>query len=398
MENLDSNCDLKNELLEEEFINNLLADVTLKKPYNSFDIFLKEKFNNENNKKLNKENINNDSFESEIKMNQNDIIWSNLPEDKRTQYKKEFFKQNNIYKRELELVKKYIFKGVDGKLKIKSTAFQIFLNDKLIDGLEKNYDPKVIKHNAKVEWNKMSIEEKKFYYIKKKENDTILELVLKYKNINPFILYVITVLNKYKNDNNITDNNNIINNNVIDNIDTINNNFPTMKKLIKSWESLSKSEKEKYEIYTEDFNYDKYNIRNIYDAIYGVKPKTPSGALRIFLQLKARKGEIKSINEGMVLWNKLSINEKEHYLKISHKYYLAYKYKELLHQKKIRRIYPRKPTGPFQFFLSEKKGTKLPEGNNNPISYWRIKYNKLDENEKEKYIQLYNKSLNDYKV
>lgn len=58
----------------------------------------------------------------------------------------------------------------------------------------------------------------------------------------------------------------------------------------------------------EDLIYDKFNIRNIYDAIYGIKPKTPSGALGIFLQKKALKKEINSIKEGIQLWNELNIN------------------------------------------------------------------------------------------
>ena len=50
----------KNQLIEEEYINNLLSGITLKKPYNSFDLFIKEKFNS--NDAFNKNNeINNNS-------------------------------------------------------------------------------------------------------------------------------------------------------------------------------------------------------------------------------------------------------------------------------------------------------------------------------------------------
>ena len=74
---------------------------------------------------------------------------------------------------------------------------------------------------------------------------------------------------------------------------------------------------------------------------------------------------------------------------MSHNYYLAYKYKELLHRKKIQRIFPKKPTGPFQFFLIDKKGIKIPEGINT-INYWRNIFNNLSDEEQEKYINEYN--------
>ena len=367
---------IKSELLEEEYINNLLADVTLKKPYNNFDIFLKEKFNNQNSINVNNDIIDNNNNTPEgdnkiFKIKKYKNIWNALSDKEKEEYKEQFLRLNNKYKKEVELVKKYIFKGVDGKLKIKSTAYQIYLNDKLIEGLEKNFDPEIIKKQARVEWKNISIENKKNYILRKKENDTILDLVLKYKNINPFILYVFNILNICKKNKNAP---------------------PNMKKLVKDWENLNNSEKNKYEIYIKNLKYDIYNIRHIYESVYGIMPKTPSGALRLFLQEKAKKKEINNIPEGIKLWEKLDINEKEKYLKLSHKYYLAYKYKELLYKKKIKRIYPNKPFGPFQFYLNEKRGIKLSSGVN-PIIYWRSQFNKLNDKQKEKYVKLYNESI-----
>ena len=362
----------KNQLIEEEYINNLLSGITLKKPYNSFDLFIKEKFNS--NDAFNKNNEINNNNNSNLKNYQN--LWNSLTDNQKQEYKNEYIKKNNKYKRDIEIIRKYIFKGIDGKIKFKSTAYQIYLNDQLIEGLEKNYDPKYIKNNARLKWNKMKLEDKKPYFLKKKENDTILDLVLKYKNINPFILYVFNYLNNCKKNNNI---------------------IPNINKLTKNWENLNNSEKQKYEKYAEELIYDKYNIRNIYDAIHGIKPKTPSGALRIFLQIKAAKKEINTINEGINLWNNLNINEKEYYLKISHKYYLSFKYKEMIYNKKIKKNYPKKPISPFQIYLNDKKGIKLPKGNNNPILYWRKKYNELTDTEKDKYKNIFNKNVIEYK-
>lgn len=199
----------------------------------------------------------------------------------------------------------------------------------------------------------MSPQKQRIYKIRKKENDTILDLSLKYKHINPLIL------------------------------------------LINTWKNLSDNDKKKYEIYSDDLTIFKNKIRDIYDGINGVNPKTPAGALRIFLQFKAKKHEINSISEGIEKWKQLSNDKKDHYLKISHKFYLAYKYKQLLFNKKINRIYPKKPTGSFQFYLIDKKGIKVPKGINT-IKYWRNKFDSLDKKEIEKYNTKYLLALEDY--
>lgn len=286
-----------------------------------------------------------------------------------------FFLEEKIkFLRDKEIIKKYIFKGIDGKIKFKATSYQIFLNEKLIEGLKNGVNPKAIKENARSEWKKLSKEQKKIYTNKKKENDTILELALKYKHMNSFILFVYDKLESFKKKN---------------------IKIPSLLDLIRMWGELSNNDKNKYEIYSNELNNEKYKIRNLYEAINGIKPKKPAGALRIFLQMKAQKNEINSIDEGINLWKGLSNDEKEEYLKLSHNYYLAYKYKDLLFKKKIKRIFPKKPLGPFQFYLIDKKGIEIPKGQN-AIKYWRKIFNKLPEDELNKYIEKYNKALEEY--
>ena len=89
------------------------------------------------------------------------------------------------------------------------------------------------------------------------------------------------------------------------------------------------------------------------------------------------------------------MDEKEKYLKLSHKLYLSYKYRELIHKKKIKRIFPKKPINAFQFYLSEKKGIKLPK-NTNTILYWKNQFNKLNDKEKEKYEKIFIKKKKKY--
>jgi len=348
-----------NENIEEDIINNLLSDAKLKYPTNIFNIFVREKFNEE------KKNTN-CNIKYDVKKYKK--MWDELTEEEKEKYKILQLYEKNKYKRDKEIIKQFIFKGLDGKVKIKSTAYQIFVSDKLIEGLEKGIDPKFIKEKAKDEWKKMNITEKNKYKNRKKENDTILDLVIKYKHINPFILFVFEKL-EFSKKNKL--------------------NIPSISNLIKDWKTLTNSNKKKYEVYSNEFINYKYKVRDLYEAIYGIKPKKPSGALRIFLQIKALNKEIDSINEGIEKWKELTEDEKDEYLKMSHNYYLAYKYKELLHRKKIKRIFPKKPTGPFQFFLIDKKGIKIPEGYNT-INYWRNIFNNLSDEEQEKYINEYN--------
>ena len=53
--------------------------------------------------------------------------------------------------------------------------------------------------------------------------------------------------------------------------------------------------------------------------VYGIKPKKPVGAYKIFLQKLICEGRINSINEGEKEWNNLDKERKEEYLKLSHR-------------------------------------------------------------------------------
>ena len=136
-------------------------------------------------------------------------------------------------------------------------------------------------------------------------------------------------------------------------------------------------------------------IYDIYDAIHGINTKTPSGALRIFLQEKANKNEIKSIKEGKNLWKNLSTDEKEIYLSRCHSQFLAYKYKELLINKNINRFLPKKPKSPFAIFLRYQSGIKVPD-DIEPMNHFHNLFNNLSPQSKEKYDNMYKKEKEDY--
>jgi hypothetical protein len=158
---------------------------------------------------------------------------------------------------------------------------------------------------------------------------------------------------------------------------------------------LSKNEKKSYEKYAQELNEEKEKLQDIYEIVHGVKPRRPAGAFRIFLQEKAKKNEIKSLTDGHEMWKKLSDDEKEEYLTKSHRCQLAYKYKKMIYNKKMKKIFPKKPKGPLQQFLKEKKGQK-PANNENWLTYWRTVYNNLSKEQKKKYEEKAEKAKEKY--
>jgi len=97
-------------------------------------------------------------------------------------------------------------------------------------------------------------------------------------------------------------------------------------------------------------------LEHLHELINGIKPKRPAGTFRIFLQEKAKKYELKDLQDGKQKWNELKEEEKGEYLKKSHTLSLAYKYKKMIFEKKIRKIRPKKPPSSLGFFMKEKKG------------------------------------------
>ena len=118
--------------------------------------------------------------------------------------------------------------------------------------------------------------------------------------------------------------------------------------------------------------------------VNGVKPKKPAGAFRVFLQDNARKKVFSTLKEGKALWDKLSDDEKDVYLRKAHRIKLAYKYKKMIYDKKIKKILPKRPANAYAQFLKDKKGAKIPKGEK-AVKYWSDEYEKLKKDEKRKY-------------
>lgn len=242
---------IKKELDEEEKINDILYGINLKKPPNSFNIFFKERASYYKESKEDKQFIKKKIL----------CEWNNMTQTDKKRYDELFLNKKNKYKRDKEIIKKYIFKSIDGTINIKPTAYKIFVNDYLIEGLDKGYNPKKIKEDARKKWKIMTTLEKKLYTLRKKDNDTLLDYLIKYKQINPLLIFIFQKLEKAKKEK---------------------KEIPKMEELLNLWKLLSKKEKKKYEIYSEDLNFEKYKIMEIYYLIHNIKPKEPAGAVRLY--------------------------------------------------------------------------------------------------------------------
>ena len=349
----------KTSIETDEQIDQIIKDITLKRPRNPFTQFVLSEV---------------DSYKTKNKDAKIDLQefgqscaekWKKMKEGEKKKYSKQFEDEKVKYKSDIELVRHYLFRDFNDTISRSPTAYLIFLNEKLREGFEQNLDPKDVRKEAGNTWAKMSEEEKKVYIDKKKENDNWFLKAEKIRKITPIALFIQKKIQEAKEKH---------------------KEPPALKEIAPAWKKLSKNEKKSFEKYAQELNEEKEKLRDIYDIVHGVKPKKPAGAFRIFLQEKAKNNEIKTLKEGQELWKKLSEDQKEEYLTKSHKCLLAYRYKKMIYNKKIKKMLPKKPTGPFQQFLKEKKGQK-PANGESWFIYWKTVFDGLSEAQKKKYVE-----------
>ena len=366
----------KTDVLFGEQLDEALENITLKRPRNPYTYFCLEeveKFKKNNKgKKIVLKNFSGDCAAK----------WKELGKKEKEKYLDKFEEDKMRYKKDVELVRHHLFMDYNDVVHRPPTAYRLFLNERLREGFEKNEDPKVVQKQASEEWRKMSLDDKAEYLAKKKDNDTWFEKAKKTRKVNPLTMFVQKAIEVAKKNN---------------------EELPKLAELAKAWKGLKASEKKKYEDYAKALNEERERVQNVYELVHGIKPKRPAGAFRVFLQEKAKAKELHSIKEGKELWDKLSEDEKETYLKKAHTLRLAYKYKKMIYNKKIRKILPKKPATAFGHFLKEKKGIKIPEGVK-AVAYWYEIYEKLPKDKIKKYEnkaaadrERYNKKMEEYK-
>ena len=352
---------LTNDIINEDEIDEILENIDLKRPRTSYTHFCIEEIEKFKNKSKTKgQKINLPEF-----MNKCASKWSTLSEKEKEKYKKKFDEDKMKYKSDLEKVKHFLFLDYNDIVSRPPTAYRLFLNERLREGIEKGLDPKEIRAKASRDWKLMNPEDKQTYEERKKANDDWFEKAKHTKKVNALSIFVQKTIEIAKEKQ---------------------MEIPKLAELADAWKQLSSSEKAKYVIYAEDINKERERLRNIWELIKGVKPKRPAGAFRIFLQEKAKQKALKSLADGKNMWDKLSQDEKERYLKKAHTCKVAYKYKKMIYEKKIKKILPKRPANAYALFLKEKKGQKIPKGEK-AVQYWRPYYEKLDKKGKQRYVE-----------
>ena len=355
-------------IVTDEKIDQIMKDITLKRPRNPFTQFVLSEVDSFKTKnkdaKIDLQEFNHSCCER----------WKKMKEGEKKKYSKLFEDEKVKYKSDLELVKHYLFRDFNDTISRSPTAYRIFLNEKLREGFEQGLDPKDVRKDAGNSWAKMTEEEKKVYNDKKKENDNWFLKAEKIRKINPIALFIQKKIQEAKEKH---------------------KEPPSLKEIAPAWKKLSKNEKKSFEKYAQEINEEKDRLKDIYDIVHGIKPKKPAGAFRIFLQEKAKNNEIKSLKEGQELWKKLTEDQKEEYLTKSHKCLLAYRYKKMIYNKKIKKMLPKKPKGPFQAFLKEKKGQK-PANGESWLPFWKKVFDGLSAPQKKKYEEKAEKAKEKY--
>ena len=356
-------------LISDEKIELIIKNITLKRPRNPYTQFvMKEKEKLAPKNKNGKYNIK----ELNLKLSEE---WKKLKDSEKKKYQKLYEEEKAKFKSDILVVRHYLFKDFNENLQRVPTAYRLYLNEKLIEGFQNHLDPKIIKKEAMYQWEKMSEEEKNVYEEKKNENTNWFIKVMKIKEITPITLFIQKKVEEAKEKD---------------------MEPPKVEEIGPAWKMLTKNEKKTYEIYAQELSDEKEKLNDIYDIVNGIKPKKPVGAFKMFLQEKVKKGEKISLQDAIKIWRKLSEDEKDKYLKKSHRCILAYKYKKMIFQKKIKKIYPKKPKGPLQQFLKEKKGIK-PPNREKWLTYWTTVYKKLTIEEKKKYEEKCKKARETYK-
>ncbi len=347
---------LSSAITETGDIDNIIETVQLKRGRSSFQIFLAENFKKEKSKD------NNVKLGSVIKKSSEK--WSKLVKSEKEKYEKLSEEEKEKYKQDLKIIKYYFFSEYN---KYGSTAYRIFLNERLKSGFEKDEDVKITKKKAIEDWNKMSVEEKNEWKKKKKENDTWWEKSKNLRTITPYAVFIQKSFEEAKEKN---------------------ENLPKFNALSKKWSHLSNKEKNKYYEYANEINEERKKRRDLFEIVNGIRPKRPAGAYKIFLSEKAKegifKGKVNVYKEGRKLWENLNEDDKNSYLKKARRIKLCYMYRKILYKKNVKLILPKKPPSAFSCFLISLKGTNVPDGKTF-LEIAKAKWEKMNKKEKENF-------------
>ncbi len=342
------------EKFEDEILN-----INIKKPKNAFNIFVAEI------RQKNKQTGQITNYISKYAEQYQKL--SNLDLKK---YEDLAEKDKLRYKEHMNLVKKYL---LDKPLKENATTYSIFVDEKLREAREGNEenDPKTVRKEARLKWDSMSSEEKSAYELKKEQHLKLYkDLKRSNKRVSAYWLYVQDLSKKPD------------------------NKGKRVAEYGEKWKNEKVEIKEKYAVYAEEVANERENNKKLYMLAYGIKPKHPKKAFKIFLAEMIKKGKVDApfYDKGKELWYKLDENEKEIYLKKAQKEKLAY---ELIRREYEANNRLEKGLTAYNLFIRDLKGVDKSEFSQTGFfNYCYKKWKVLDPIIREKYKKSSNELKN----
>ena len=146
-----------------ESIDDILKEVKFKWPCNAYNLFIKEQLNEQ------KQKSNEVNYKIDLAIFANS--WRNLQDNEKEKYLDLYKENKRKYQLDHELIRHYLFKDYDYKLRKRPTAYKIFLYEKIREALKNEEDLKNVKKEASEKWKNLTKDESKKYKDKKKEND-----------------------------------------------------------------------------------------------------------------------------------------------------------------------------------------------------------------------------------
>ena len=95
-----------------------------------------------------------------------------------------------MFYKKLSIIKKYIFKSINGNIKVKKTAFQIYLNEELINGIDHGFNFTQILDDALLKWENLNLLDKVKYLLNHAHTKHFFDIIEFHSKINSFLVFI----------------------------------------------------------------------------------------------------------------------------------------------------------------------------------------------------------------
>ncbi len=340
-----------------EDIDDILMDLSLKKPKTAYNFYLKEM--------MEKDKSVSNITEAAKKFSRK---WSSLKASDKNKYEEMAEHDKERYENHLEIVRKHILQK---PVKQDATAYRLYLEEHARRAIDNNEDPKQARKNAAAEWKEMKPEDRKEWNEKKKEHLEWFENVNKAASgpINSYALYNRDQMAEAR-----------------EKGETM-----TFVEVAKKWKNCKQSVKDKYSRYAEEEKEEREKNRDLYEIAHGIKPRRPLGAYKFFLMEAVKEKKIPEgqsvFKQGAIMWKKLNDEQRDRYERIAQREKLAYAIKKMEYNTSIKKQSSTRPLTALNIFMQEMKDSKESYGKEGYFNFCYKKWNKMDEDARAKYYE-----------